>query len=63
MLLLQHFTYLSLQISMVLFQLTPYIGKKLKGVVKKTYLRGQLIYADGEITGQPKGKLLLKNLP
>ncbi|XP_046964716.1 allantoinase-like [Vanessa cardui] len=42
-------------------KLTPYIGKELKGVVKKTYLRGKLIYADGEVIGQPKGKLLLKN--
>lgn len=42
-----------------LFQLTPYIGKTLKGVVKKTYLRGQLIYAEGDIVGGPKGKLLL----
>ncbi|CAH0720778.1 unnamed protein product, partial [Brenthis ino] len=44
-------------------KLTPYIGKELKGVIKKTYLRGQLIYADGNIVGQPKGKLLLKDLP
>lgn len=43
-----------------MFQLTPYIGKTLKGVVKKTYLRGQLIYEDGELVGEPKGNLLLK---
>ncbi|XP_045445519.1 allantoinase-like [Melitaea cinxia] len=43
-------------------KLTPYIGKVLKGVVKKTYLRGKLIYADGEVIEQPKGKLLLKNV-
>ncbi|CAH2086535.1 unnamed protein product [Euphydryas editha] len=42
-------------------KLTPYIGRVLKGVVKKTYLRGQLIYADGEVIEQPKGKLLLKS--
>ncbi|XP_063821713.1 allantoinase [Ostrinia nubilalis] len=42
-------------------KLTPYIGKELKGVVKKTYLRGQLIYADGDIVGEPKGTLLLNN--
>ncbi|XP_014358368.2 allantoinase [Papilio machaon] len=43
-------------------KLTPYIGKTLKGVVKKTYLRGELIYADGELVGEPKGILLLNKL-
>ncbi|KAL0893834.1 hypothetical protein ABMA27_013958 [Loxostege sticticalis] len=43
-------------------KLTPYLGKELKGVVKKTYLRGQLIYTDGDTVGEPKGTLLLKNL-
>ncbi|CAK1581971.1 unnamed protein product [Parnassius mnemosyne] len=42
-------------------KLTPYVGKTLKGVVKKTYLRGQLIYADGDIIEEPKGNLLLNN--
>ncbi|XP_041977126.1 allantoinase-like [Aricia agestis] len=41
-------------------KLTPYIGRALKGVVKKTYLRGQLIYQDGEVLDSPKGDLLLK---
>lgn len=40
-------------------KLTPYIGKELKGVVKKTYLRGQLIYEDNELVGEPKGKSLI----
>lgn len=43
-----------------LLQLTPYLNMKLKGVVKKTYLRGQLIYGDGNVIGQPIGELLLK---
>ncbi|KPI91438.1 putative allantoinase 1 [Papilio xuthus] len=43
-------------------KLTPYIGKTLKGVVKKTYLRGELIYEDGELIGEPKGNLLLNKL-
>ncbi|KOB77746.1 Allantoinase [Operophtera brumata] len=43
------------------FTLTPYIGRKLKGVVKKTYLRGQLIF-DGEVVGEPKGELILNHL-
>ncbi|XP_028042305.1 uncharacterized protein LOC114252031 [Bombyx mandarina] len=41
-------------------KLTPYLNMKLKGVVKKTYLRGQLIYGDGNVIGQPIGELLLK---
>ncbi|CAH2074055.1 unnamed protein product, partial [Iphiclides podalirius] len=43
-------------------KLTPYIGKTLKGVVRKTYVRGQLVYTEGEIVGGPKGKLLLNKL-
>ncbi|XP_004924866.1 uncharacterized protein LOC101743020 isoform X2 [Bombyx mori] len=41
-------------------KLTPYLNMKLKGVVKETYLRGQLIYRDGNVIGQPIGELLLK---
>ncbi|KAJ8722755.1 hypothetical protein PYW07_003935 [Mythimna separata] len=43
-------------------KLTPYIGKELKGVVKKTYLRGRLIFEDGEVVENPQGKLLLNNI-
>ncbi|CAH2259169.1 jg9995 [Pararge aegeria aegeria] len=43
-------------------KLTPYIGKELKGVVKKTYVRGQLVFAEGDIVGEPKGKLLIGGL-
>ncbi|XP_060800365.1 allantoinase isoform X2 [Amyelois transitella] len=42
-------------------KLTPYLGRKLKGVVKKTYLRGQLIYEDGELIEKPNGSLLLNH--
>ncbi|XP_034840236.1 allantoinase-like isoform X1 [Maniola hyperantus] len=41
-------------------KLTPYVGKELKGVVKKTYVRGQLVFGDGDIVGEPKGKLLIR---
>ncbi|KAI5633064.1 amidohydrolase family domain-containing protein [Phthorimaea operculella] len=44
------------------FNLSPYLNKTLKGVVKKTYVRGQLVCAGGDIVGEPKGKLLLNNL-
>ncbi|KAJ0180482.1 hypothetical protein K1T71_003886 [Dendrolimus kikuchii] len=42
-------------------KLTPYLNRKLKGVVKQTYLRGQLIYDEGDIITEPKGKLLLND--
>ena len=32
-------------------KLTPYTGRKLRGVVKKTYLRGRLLHLDGEPCG------------
>ncbi|XP_063359510.1 allantoinase-like [Cydia amplana] len=40
-------------------KLTPYIGRELRGVVKETYLRGRLIYGDGDMVGGPSGELLL----
>lgn len=38
--------------------ITPYAGRTLTGKVRATYLRGQLIYADGEMIGEPSGRLL-----
>ena len=35
---------------------SPYMGQKLKGVVKATYLRGKPAYADGEFPGVPRGR-------
>ncbi|CAJ0902912.1 22628_t:CDS:2 [Entrophospora sp. SA101] len=40
-------------------KVTPYLGKEFYGVVKKTILRGKIIYDDNEITDIPLGKLLL----
>ena len=40
-------------------KLTPYAGEVLRGVVEKTFLRGQIVYDDGEFVG-PKGSLLLR---
>jgi allantoinase len=34
---------------------SPYLGEKLRGVVKATYLRGNLVFADGEFPGVPTG--------
>jgi allantoinase len=35
--------------------ISPYLGEKLHGVVKATYLRGNLIYSSGRVVGEPLG--------
>lgn len=35
---------------------SPYLGEKLRGVVKSTYLRGSPVFADGEFPGNPIGR-------
>lgn len=42
-----------------IFQISPYMNRVLRGKVTQTYVRGQLVYADNELIGQPKGKMLL----
>ena len=42
-------------------KITPYVGKKVTGEVNKTYLRGQLVYSEQDIMGQPQGNTLLKH--
>ena len=37
---------------------TPFEGIELKGRVKSTFLRGELIYQDGKVVGEPRGKYL-----
>lgn len=34
---------------------SPYLGEKLRGVVKATYLRGRKVFSDGEFPGEPIG--------
>lgn len=41
-------------------KLTPYAGLTLHGVVKKTFLRGHMIYDDGKFAPTPEGKMLLR---
>lgn len=41
-------------------KLTPYAGRALYGVIRKTLLRGQTVYDDGDFPGAPAGKRLLK---
>jgi allantoinase len=36
--------------------LSPYLGETLRGAVKATYLRGQLVFADGNFAGGPIGE-------
>jgi allantoinase len=36
-------------------KLTPYAGRELFGRVERTYLRGRLVYAHGELEGAPSG--------
>ena len=35
---------------------SPYLGETLRGVVKRTYLRGQLVFQDGHFRGLPAGR-------
>jgi len=39
-------------------RVSPYVGEKLRGVVKATYLRGNCVFADGEFHGEPSGREL-----
>jgi allantoinase len=35
---------------------SPYLGEKLRGVVKATYLRGQCVFSSGEFSGEARGR-------
>ena len=37
---------------------SPYLGEKLKGEVKATYVRGRLVFADNTFHGKPEGREL-----
>ncbi len=39
-------------------KLTPYAGRTLQGLVRKTLVRGRTVYDDGDFPGPPAGKLL-----
>jgi len=41
-------------------KLTPYAGESLRGVVEKTFLRGQMVYDGGEFCGYPLGRIVLR---
>jgi len=39
-------------------KLTPYAGRRLAGRVRRTYVRGELVYRDGALTGARPGRVL-----
>jgi allantoinase len=41
---------------------TPYMGRKLRGRVVRTFLRGETVFHDGAIVGAPCGRLLRRTL-
>jgi allantoinase len=36
--------------------ISPYLGEKLYGMAKATYLRGNAVFAEGEFPGTPVGR-------
>jgi len=41
-------------------KLTPYNGEVLRGVVEKTFLRGQMVYDGGEFVSERQGRIILR---
>jgi len=41
-------------------RVSPYLGEKLRGAVKATYLRGNCVFVDGKHPGEPRGRELLR---
>lgn len=37
-------------------RVSPYLGEKLAGIVKETYVRGQCVFSEGKFSGEPSGK-------
>jgi allantoinase len=35
---------------------SPYLGEQLRGLVKRTYLRGGVVFCDGEFPGETRGR-------
>ena len=40
---------------------SPYLGETLRGVVRSTYLRGRLVFGEGEVRGEPAGREYVVN--
>lgn len=41
-------------------KVTPYEGRELQGKVERTYLYGELVFANGKVAAEPSGKILLR---
>jgi allantoinase len=41
-------------------KLSPYLGAKLRGCIRETWLRGERIFAEGQITSEPRGRELVR---
>ena len=41
--------------------LSPYLGEKVRGLVKRTYLRGEAVFCDGEFPGDAMGREFVRN--
>jgi allantoinase len=37
-------------------RVSPYVGERLRGIVRKTYVRGHLVFAEGDFVGKPVGR-------
>lgn len=37
-------------------KISPYLGKRVKGIVRETYLRGECVFAGADFPGEPRGK-------
>jgi allantoinase len=40
-------------------KVSPYLGRKLRGVVHETWLRGQRVYEHGDVVETPRGRPVL----
>jgi allantoinase len=41
--------------------ISPYLGEKLRGIVKRTYLRGSVVFSGGEFPGEESGREFVRN--
>jgi allantoinase len=37
-------------------RVSPYVGERLRGIVRKTYVRGHLVFDEGDFVGKPVGR-------
>jgi allantoinase len=41
-------------------KISPYLGTKLRGRVRETWMRGEPVFRDGEFIGEPRGRELVR---